>query len=54
MAKQIIKVELDRPAKKAGGDRYTDGDFTTYIPQNISRPSGGTALKKIKITFEEG
>jgi len=46
-------VELKRPAKKLGGDRYeTDnGDFLIYIPQNISRPDG-TPVDKIKITFE--
>ena len=52
--KEMIIVELKRPAKKSGGDRYesTDG-FVIYIPQKISRP-GGVALGAIKVTFEEG
>jgi len=47
-------LELKRPARKAGGDRYEDstGDFVIYVPQRISRPEG-EPLKRIKITFED-
>ena len=47
-------VDLKRPAKKSGGDRYEsgNGDFVIYIPQRISRP-GGVALGTVKITFED-
>ena len=47
-------LELKRPARKAGGDRYEDstGDLVIYIPQRISRPKG-VPLKRIKITFED-
>ena len=52
MEKQVI-VELKRPARKAGGDRYESKDgFVIYIPQDISRPSG-LPLPLITVTFKE-
>jgi len=35
-------VDLKRPARKSGGDRYEspNGEFVIYIPQYISRPEG--------------
>ena len=58
MAKAKVKkvvetLELIRPARKAGGDRYEneEGYMTIYIPQEISRPEG-EPIKKFKVTFE--
>ena len=59
MLKKVV-CELERPARKGGGDRYkaiTDisnagSDFTIYIPQSISRP-GGTPLARIVIEFKK-
>jgi len=53
--KVIETVELKRPARKSGGDRYESpsGDFVIYIPQRISRPDGKELLQRIKITFED-
>ena len=50
-----IKLILERPARKAGGDRYTseDGSLTIYIPQKYSRKSG-SPTKVMWVTFEEG
>ena len=47
-------VDLKRPAKKSGGDRYEspNQEFVIYIPQYISRPEG-KPLASIKITFED-
>ena len=46
-------VTLERPARKAGGDRYkASDDFQIYIPQDISRPNG-MPLQTIKVTFED-
>ena len=47
-------VEIVRPARKEGGDRYesSDGLLTIYIPQRISRPNN-VLLNRIKITFED-
>lgn len=48
-----VVVNLVRAAKKAGGDRYESKDgFVIYIPQDISRPTGGIPLDSIKVTFE--
>ena len=52
--KLIETVELKRPARKEGGDRYesANGEFIIYIPQYISRPEDAP-LQTIKITFED-
>ena len=52
--KDVIVVEIVKPASKAGGDRYEDkaSGFTIYIPQYISRPSGRSIIKEFTITFE--
>ena len=51
-AVKVTKVmELTRPARKAGGDRYESEDMVIYIPQEISR-ANGKPLEKIKVTFE--
>lgn len=49
----VETLELKRPARKAGGDRYEteSGDLVIYIPQDISRPAG-TPVLTIKVTFE--
>ncbi len=51
-------VELVKPARKGGGDRYESpgeevkSPLIIYIPQRISRPKkGGAPLKIINITF---
>jgi len=59
-----ILVELERPAKKSGGDRYKGTapdrqDFVIYLPQSISRAGALYGLrtnpyKTLSITFEEG
>jgi hypothetical protein len=52
--KKEITVNLKKPARKSGGDRYeSDSGFVIYIPQDISRPAG-TPLQTIKVTFEGG
>lgn len=49
MAKTELKLTLERPARKTGGDRYetekTDkvDSFHIYIPQSISRTGGDPA-----------
>ena len=52
MKKEVV-VELVRPARKDGGDRYETSDslLVIYIPQHISRPET-MPLSQIKITFE--
>jgi hypothetical protein len=52
MKKEFV-LELKRPARKSGGDRYECADLTIYVPQDISRPDG-TPLKHITVTFEAG
>lgn len=52
--REQMTVELKRPARKSGGDRYeSKGGFVIYIPQDISRPEKDTPLQTIKITFED-
>ena len=60
--KKVVIVELMRPARKDGGDRYETSDslLVIYIPQHISRPDvakvgqhSNMPLSKIKITFED-
>lgn len=47
-----IPFKLEKPAAKAGGDRYKAAeDFTVYVPQRISRKSGAPA-KTLLITVE--
>jgi len=49
-------VELEKAARKSGGDRYADEfGFQVYIPQEISRAKteGRTPAKVFKLTFEE-
>jgi len=51
-----LMFELDRPARKKGGDRYackTNGfeDFQIYIPQAISRLAG-RAREQLKVTID--
>ena len=50
--KKTMVVELKRPAKKKGGDRYEVADFVIYIPQDISRQANGAPYPHISITFE--
>ena len=56
MAKIEIKLELAKPARKQGGDKYEgryEGDeFHPYLPQRISRPDGRTPVREIKCTLE--
>lgn len=52
---KVVKfLRLERPARKAGGDRYEteDGKLVIYVPQDISRERGAPFLK-LKITFED-
>jgi len=52
MAETKMLVELERPAKKSGGDRYQNvaESFQIYIPQEISRPNG-VPVQQITLTF---
>lgn len=56
--KNAIKLELDRPAKKSGGDRYAEsnpkGDRAQifYIPQAISRGEEDDPVEKLYISFK--
>ena len=57
--KETREFTLERPARKSGGDRYTEtlqGQAligTLYVNQIASRPNQGqTPLQKIKITIE--
>ena len=53
----IMKVVLNltRPAKSKGGDRYEvtlvegENPLVIYLPQSITRPSGGKPLSKINM-----
>lgn len=46
-----VMMELTRPARKSGGDRYegkiegTDEILTIYFPQSISRKKGEPFMK---------
>jgi len=59
MLKEVV-CELERPAREGGGDRYkavidisnAGSDFTIYIPQSISRPSG-KPLARIIVEFKK-
>lgn len=52
-----IKLDLKRPARSKGGDRYEaqligeDNPLIIYFPQKISRP-GGIPAKYITIDLE--
>ena len=49
-----LEFKLDKPAKRAGGDKYIcvqHDDFNIYIPQYYSRVDG-EPMKKIKIIIE--
>lgn len=52
-----IKLKLEKPAKKSGGDRYVEAEtnsptpFTIYVPQHISRPDG-VAKQELTIEFK--
>ncbi len=51
--KVVDDIELVKPARKDGGDRYEskDGRLVIYVPQYISR-SDGPLPNKITVTFE--
>jgi len=53
--KTTVKLVLDRPARKAGSDRYqiAGREDVLYIPQDISRPSG-EPVEVINVTFDTG
>lgn len=54
--KKTISFILERPARKKGADRYKASgheDFSIYIPQDITRPSG-SPLQAFQITFNDG
>lgn len=44
-------MKLEKPAKNLGGDRYTDGTLTIYVPQEVSRKDGKPA-DTVKVTIE--
>ena len=56
MAKTEFVFQLERPAKKTGGDRYKAtgkiDDFTVYVPQQISRPFG-KPVAQLTVTFDD-
>ena len=48
-----LEFQLDKPAKRAGGDKYIcseQSEFTIYIPQTISRVNG-EPIKKLKVNI---
>jgi len=51
--KETIPVNLTKPAKRFGGDKYENSslNFAIYIPQYISRPAG-KPLTSFLVTFE--
>ena len=53
--KRVVRVELEKPARKSGGDRYQgkldSKDWQIYLPQSISRATG-MAAKKFTVTIE--
>jgi hypothetical protein len=51
MKKEFV-LELKRPARKSGGDRYECADLTIYVPQDISRPNGRVPVKNITVIFK--
>jgi len=48
-------LNLTRPAKSKGGDRYEavlvegENPLAIYLPQSITRPNGGPPLSKINM-----
>ena len=53
-----LKMTLERPARKGGGDRYAytwDGQqHSQYYPQSISRQDGAPKQKLLITVEEEG
>jgi len=53
-----FEMELERPAKKDGGDRYKgkcDGnEILFYVPQSVSRPDGANPVPKLNVTLSVG
>lgn len=56
MDKFEFNVQLEKPARKSGGDKYaTSGaslPFNVYVPQVISRAKDGHPAEVLKITIE--
>lgn len=53
-----INVELERVAKKSGGDRYkgithNGEEFVVYFPQSISRREDHNPAQSLTLTIEE-
>ena len=58
MEKVTVLVQLTRPAKKSGGDRYEGmthkgEDFVVYFPQSISRQENQEPAKSLQVEIEE-
>jgi len=57
---KTFDLELKRPAKSQGGDRYetpVEGEakpWAIYIPQSVSRNGGGDPAKKLTIVITTG
>lgn len=53
--KVTFMMELERPAKKEGGDRYKGKCDSTevmfYVPQSVSRPDGGSPIERFEVTL---
>ena len=57
MSETKILANLERLARKSGGDRYLaitakGTQFSIYLPQEITRPKG-TPIQTISITIKE-
>lgn len=53
-----INVELERVAKKSGGDRYkglthNGEEFVVYFPQSISRRGDHNPAHTLQLTIQE-
>jgi hypothetical protein len=54
---RTLKFSIERPAKKAGSDRYQCdskefGEFSIYIPQAISREGSQAPAPKMTVVFD--